>query len=169
MAKPGQVKNDSLPAVGKPPMIQESFKSTLVDYTESMNENQITRLTLEQSREMLIQACKSGDLRTVRRLAQIDKTAVNLDDLVNNTSLVGDTPLHFACMSGHVDIAELLIRKMNSRVDSTNAQGETPLHLACSHGHKGIIERLLLARASTNIQDTHHGNTPLHVLASANH
>ena len=36
------------------PPIQESFKSTLVDYTESMNENQITRLTLEQSREMLI-------------------------------------------------------------------------------------------------------------------
>ena len=107
-------------------------------------------------------------MRAVRRLAQIDKTAVNLDDLVNNTSL-GNTPLHFACMSGHVDIAELLIRKMNSRVDSTNAQGETPLHLACGQGHKGIIERLLLARASTNFQDAHNGNTPLHVLAAANH
>ena len=122
-----------------------------------MNENQITRLTLEQSREMLVQACKTGDLRTVRRLAQIDKSAVNLDDLVNNSSKkcrsssVGDTPLHFACNSGHVDIAELLIRKMNSRVDSVNAHGETPLHMACNQGHKGIIERLLLARASTNI------------------
>ena len=51
VAKPGQAQNDSSQAV-KPP-IQESFKSTLVDYTESMNENQITRLTLEQSREML--------------------------------------------------------------------------------------------------------------------
>ena len=99
-----------------------------------MNENQITRLTLEQSREMLVQACKTGDLRTVRRLAQIDKSAVNLDDLVNNSkkSSLGDTPLHYACNSGHVDIAELLIRKMNSRVDSVNAHGETPLHMACN-------------------------------------
>ena len=75
----------------------------------------------------------------------------------------GNTPLHYACISGHVDIVELLIRRMNARIDSTNAQGETPLHLACSHGHKGVIERLLLARASTNIQDTLSGNTPLHI------
>lgn len=47
----------------------ESFKSTLVDYTESMNEKQITKLTLEQSRNLLFQACQAGELRTCRRMS----------------------------------------------------------------------------------------------------
>ena len=92
-------------------------------------------------------------------------------DLVNfrTGGEIGNTPLHFACIAGHVDIAELLIRKMNAKIDSTNAKGETPLHLACKQGNKGVIERLLLARASANIRDNYHGNTPLHVLAYSNH
>ena len=43
ITKPGQTNTDS--SLIKP--IQESFKSTLVDYTESMNENQITKLSVE--------------------------------------------------------------------------------------------------------------------------
>ena len=93
-------------------------------------------------------------------------------DLVNFNSLKdpqGNAPLHIACIGGHADIAELLIRKMNARIDLLNNFGETALHLACSQGHKGVIERLLLARASTDIRDSLSGNTPLHVLALANH
>lgn len=38
---------------------QESFKSTLVDFTESMNENQqiVSRMTVDQSKEALLKAC----------------------------------------------------------------------------------------------------------------
>jgi len=80
--------------------IQESFKSTLVDYTESMNENQITKLTLEQSRELLIQACRTGDLRTVRRLSQIRGCVYDMANCQSSSDLRGNTPLHFACMGG---------------------------------------------------------------------
>ena len=83
--------------------------------------------------------------------------------------LSGNSPLHLACIGGHAEIAEMLIRKMMANVDITNAQGETALHLSCREGHKGVIERLLLARARTDIRDERFGNTPLHVLAQANH
>ena len=61
--------------------------------------------------------------------------------------------MHLAAKNGHVEMAEWLIRKLNSNVNLTNMEGKTPLHLACEKGNKQIIERLLLARAHPNIQD----------------
>ena len=104
----------------------------------------------------------------MRRLSQLTNVA-GAADMVNFLSAksepVGYSPLHLACIGGHVEIAELLIRRMNAHIDILNNMGETPLHLACKEGHKGVIERLLLARARTDIQDYIAGSTPLHVLA----
>ena len=145
-------------------------------------------MTMDQSRELLIKACKTGDLRTVKKLSKIvakSSTHGGAHDLANFKYEVkkvlageedaspnmfnnyqGNTPLHIACINGQVDVAELLIRSMNARVDELNSRGETPLHLACMLGHKGVIERLLLARASANVREARHGNTPLHILAA---
>ena len=142
----------------------------MVDFTESMNENQqiVSRMTVDQSKEALLKACKSGDIKTVKRLANVKH--LNGVDLANFSSgPIATTPLHLACQNGHVEIAELLIRKLGAQVDQTNELGETALHLACKEGHKTVIERLLLARARTDIKDRLQGNTALHVLALANH
>ena len=167
VSKPGQ----SIKAVNAIAALgQESFKSTLVDFTESMNENQITKMTIKQSRELILKACKNGDLRSIKRIPVMKQ--FNGLDLVNFQALndpSGMSPLHLACQEGHVAIVELLIRKLSADVDLQNYLGETPLHLACREGHKGCIERLLLAQAKTKIRNKQQGNTPLHVLALANH
>ena len=46
--------NKDMPILGNE---HQSFKSTLVDFTESMDEAQITKITIEQSREKLLKAC----------------------------------------------------------------------------------------------------------------
>ena len=89
-----------------------------------------------------------------------------VSSISNSVNKEGWTPLHFAAYSGHADILETLIRKLNANVDARNKLGQTPLHLACKKGHKKVIERLLLARSNTEIKDCLAGNTALHVLAA---
>jgi len=86
--------------------------------------------------------------------------------IANSINKEGWTPLHFAAYSGHSEILEILIRKLDANVDSQNKLGQTPLHLACKKSHKKVIERLLLAKANTEIKDCLAGNTALHVLAA---
>jgi len=86
--------------------------------------------------------------------------------VANSINKEGWTPLHFAAYSGHADILEILIRKLDANVNAQNKLGQTPLHLACKKSHKKVIERLLLAKANTEIKDCLAGNTALHVLAA---
>ena len=113
----------------------ESFKSTFVDYSDSMAELPGQRMSLEQSRELLAKAAREGDLATVRKIIAIKTPNI---DLVNTLSEKEPCwgPIHFASDGGHVEIVELLIRKFNAQVDLQNKNGQTALHLACSKGHK---------------------------------
>ncbi|KIJ04466.1 hypothetical protein PAXINDRAFT_94682, partial [Paxillus involutus ATCC 200175] len=59
------------------------------------------------------------------------------------------TPLHSACLGGHISIVELLVQK---GVD-VNVQGSnscTPIHLACLGGHISIVKLLLRMGADLN-------------------
>ena len=94
-----------------------------MDFTESMNENQITKLSLEQSRQALVQACKSGDVSALRKLASVKSHGLDLVNFKCDGDLLCNTPLHLACASGHFEIAELLIRKLNARVNEVNKLG----------------------------------------------
>ena len=51
--------------------IMESFKSTFVDYSESMAELPSQKMTLEQSRELLANAARDGDLATIKKIITI--------------------------------------------------------------------------------------------------
>jgi ankyrin repeat protein len=79
----------------------------------------------------------------------------------------GRTPLHFACQSGHLDVAELLICS-GAAVDAPARDGMTPLLWAAQEGHNGIVRRLLTAGASVNRPD-HAGRTALHRAAWRGH
>ena len=113
---------------------------------------------------MLREACTRGDLAFVKQLVQLGLPEKSL--IANSVNKEGWTPLHFAAYSGHADILETLIRKLDANVNAQNKLGQTPLHLACKKSHKKVIERLLLAKANTEIKDCLAGNTALHVLAA---
>lgn len=75
----------------------------------------------------------------------------------------GDTQLHWACLTGYVDVVAAFIRLTPHPclLDIQNDDSQTALHLAAFSGQPKIIRMLLIAGADQTIQD-HDGNTPLH-------
>lgn len=79
---------------------------------------------------------------------------------VATRSSVGSTPLHFACLYGHEDIAALLISE-GADIRATCNGGGMALDCACSGGHLAIVNLLLDKGADINYSD-HDLMTPLH-------
>jgi len=85
---------------------------------------------------------------------------------VNARDSIGETPLFYAAVDGHKEIAELLI----AEGADVNAEGhfrETPLHKAVVMGHKKVTELLIAEGADVNAKADESllfegGSTPLH-------
>ena len=79
------------------------------------------------------------------------------------------TPLHWATLMGHVDVARLLLDRGSRSLDATDDNRLTPLHLAARNGHVDVA-RLLLDRGSRSLDaTTEHRRTPLHYAARNGH
>ena len=79
-----------------------------------------------------------------------------------NTS--GMTSLLWACQSGHLEIARLLLQR-GALLNSTRALcGKTPLMLAAMKGHVAIV-RLLLERGALTHLVNHAGRTARNLAA----
>ena len=53
------------------------------------------------------------------------------------------TPLHVACMNGHITTVLKLI-ELKADIEAENVSGCTPLYFSCRHGHSGMFSRLYL-------------------------
>ena len=60
---------------------------------------------------------------------------------VNIKDLYGDTPLHFSCSYGNIEIVKLFIEK-GANIYSKNNEGITPLDDAKKQKHKKIVKLL---------------------------
>lgn len=80
------------------------------------------------------------------------------------------TPLHVACLRGHIKIVQ--VHKDHSCLKSIrecrDAEGNTPLHLACSSGSAGIVKLLIYSKADPKATNKHK-EMPLHIAAHCGH
>ncbi|MGA2109022.1 MAG: ankyrin repeat domain-containing protein, partial [Syntrophorhabdales bacterium] len=106
-------------------------------------------------------AAEQGDVRKVEALLKGNP------DLVLSKDDSGDTPLHWAALNGHKEVAELLLAR-KADVDAKNNDGNTPLQWAAQGGHKDVAELLLAHKAQVDAADIS-GVTPLHEAAFNGH
>ncbi|MHC4596120.1 MAG: ankyrin repeat domain-containing protein [Planctomycetota bacterium] len=76
------------------------------------------------------------------------------------------TALHRAAISGHKNVAVLLLTK-EAGVNARDSGCRTPLHYAAEKGHKDIAELLVAQGADVNVKDKY-GRTPVDVALSRN-
>lgn len=72
--------------------------------------------SIDELTQLLREACTRGDLAFVKHLVQINLPQKAL--VSNSINKEGWTPLHFAAYSGHADILETLIRKLDANVNA---------------------------------------------------
>jgi ankyrin repeat protein len=97
-------------------------------------------------------AVATGDSQLTRALLTANPRRVAIQDDY------GRTPLHWAAITGHTALSELLLAA-NADVNARTDVGATPLHLAAHNGRKDMIELLLANGAEINSRDDK-GATP---------
>ena len=102
--------------------------------------------------EKLFDAVKSGDLAEVERL-------LNAGADIEARDRWGNTPLHYACINGHTEVARMLLDH-GADVGARDQWGDTPLHLACEWCAYNTIEILIERGADPGAQGED-GRTPL--------
>jgi ankyrin repeat protein len=98
-------------------------------------------------------AAKAGNLAKAKTLLK------NNPNLINSKDDEGETPLHWAAMEGHKDMAVFLLTN-KADVNARDKAGDTPLHWAAMEGYKDVMELLLASKANVNARDNA-GETPL--------
>ena len=92
--------------------------------------------------------------------------------LVTSEDNGGMTPLHLACLHGHVEIVQVHKNhswlKSESLREHRNAKGNTPFHLGCAGGSVDVVE--LLIDSGVNTMATNNlRETPLHIAVRSRH
>lgn len=96
----------------------------------------------------LLEASKSGDLVTVKRVVAVNSRLVNCRDTEGRNS----TPLHFSAGYNRVSVVEYLLQH-KADVHVQDKGGLVPLHNSSSYGHLEVSQMLIKAGANPNSMD----------------
>ena len=97
--------------------------------------------------QQLWEACTSGDLDLVKRLANDPAVNVNWED-----PELSRTPFYRACFYGRLSVVEFLLTFTKVDVNKLQGQGCTPFYIACQNGHKEVVS-LLLAEMRIDVNE----------------
>uniref|UniRef100_A0A1I8HEE9 Protein kinase domain-containing protein n=1 Tax=Macrostomum lignano TaxID=282301 RepID=A0A1I8HEE9_9PLAT len=91
-----------------------------------------------------------------------------LDSNVNSTDINGKTAVHFAALSGRLEIIEFLKNEMKANCDLADKNGNTPFMLAAGKGHKSVAEKLLDFGADIHLRNKN-GENSAYLAVKGNH
>uniref|UniRef100_A0A0R3RN50 ANK_REP_REGION domain-containing protein n=1 Tax=Elaeophora elaphi TaxID=1147741 RepID=A0A0R3RN50_9BILA len=100
-----------------------------------------------------IQACSTGDLRTVGKLVKEKPYLISYAPAINH----GFSGLHYAAKDGHSSVLRFLV--MNGADVNLRTSGYTPLHLAAIGKQHEIISILLRDYGADATIEDYSGNT----------
>ena len=75
-------------------------------------------------------------------------------ELINGITKEGYTPLHLACMKGHINIIKILLFLKDIDVNITSENEGTPLHIACEKNNMQIVSILVSFKANLKIRNS---------------
>lgn len=108
----------------------------------------------KETKRSLFDACKKGDIETVKRLIG-DGLSVELRD-DSNSSLLG-----IAMRKGHIELVKFLLDK-GAEINAISSAGRTPLMQACGSGYFEIVKLLVEREADINLKNRQ-GETALYL------
>jgi len=111
-------------------------------------------ISLMADDEGIVEAARNGNFETVQAILARDSSQLGATDDD------GYTPLHWACMRAHWDIARYLIER-GADVNAVGGDGGTPVNWAAHHDNVGIIQLMVEKGARLNVQNQW-GMTELH-------
>lgn len=88
-------------------------------------------------------------------------------ELINGVTKEGYTPLHLACIKGHVNIIKILLLLKDIDVNIKSKKEETPLHIACEKNNMQIVSILVSYKADLNIKNSK-GKLPIEITTDEN-
>eukprot|EP01041_Mallomonas_annulata_P000701 gene701-1342_t len=157
------------PTIASKRIMDDADEETLLRSTESEEEaviqgpgaevpiytSDVTLVSNEDPADSTLRdACARGDLEIVRKML------LGGGGDVHSQNINGSNCLHFACIGGHLELAEMLLAA-GAVLDSQNLKGFAALHLACDRKHPKLALWLVLKGANINLKNAE-GYTPLH-------
>ena len=77
-----------------------------------------------------------------------------------------ETPLHEACLEGHLEVCTMLLEADPSVAYKRNCDGDSVLFVACGHGHLDVVRLLLGQSPLLLISEEDGSTTSLHAAVS---
>ncbi|KAM7508868.1 hypothetical protein LguiA_019321 [Lonicera macranthoides] len=86
----------------------------------------------------LLEAAWIGEVEYLFKLLEEDRFILHTVALAG-----GETPLHVACLAGHLDFVKEVLKLKKEFATELNQDGFAPLHIAASNGHVEIVKEIL--------------------------
>ena len=121
-------------------------------YINNLHQKSMDILTNEENNwNALHYSCFYGREKMTQNLIKLYNPS---PELINGITKEGYTPLHLACIKGHINIIKILLFLKDIDVNISCEKEGTPLHIACEKNNMQIVSILVSYKANLKIKNS---------------